>query len=275
MTASASWFLKIGGAITGVFLLLVVAGPALAPYDPQAVVGASLVAPSGAHLLGTNDAGQDILSQLLVGTRASMLTGILAATLAVAAGVLVGATAGLLGGWADLVAMRIVDVFLAIPALPLVILIASLAGPSRATIVAVIALAGWPPISRIVRSQTLVLASRGYVHAAKGFDSGWPYVVRRHLVPGLAPLIVATYVNWASAAIVLEAGLAFIGLGDPTAVSWGSVLQRALGHAGIYATAAWTWWVLPAGLAVAGAAIGLAFLGVAIEPRSNPRWARS
>jgi len=145
VTASASWFLKIGGAITGVFLLLVVAGPALAPYDPQAVVGASLVAPSGAHLLGTNDAGQDILSQLLVGTRASMLTGILAATLAVAAGVLVGATAGLLGGWADLVAMRIVDVFLAIPALPLVILIASLAGPSRATIVAVIALAGWPP----------------------------------------------------------------------------------------------------------------------------------
>lgn len=263
-----------GAGITGALALLTIAGPALAPYDPRAVVGPSLAAPSGAHLLGTNDAGQDILSQLLAGGRVSLATGLMAAAIAVSAGVLVGAAAGLVRGWMDVVAMRTVDIFLAIPALPLVILIAALAGPSRPTIVAVIALAGWPPISRIIRSQTLILGGRGFVGAARGFGGGRLYIIRRHLVPGLAPLIAATFVNWVAAAVVLEGGLAFLGLGDPTAVSWGSVLERALGHAGTYATGAWTWWVLPVGLAITVSAIGLAFVGVALEPRSNPRWRR-
>lgn len=267
-------YTRVGAAVTAAFALLAVVGPALAPYDPRAVVGLSLAAPSGSHLFGTNDAGQDILSQLLAGARVSLVTGFAAAAAAEVAGALVGTTAGLLGGWMDVVAMRIVDVFLAIPALPLVILIAALAGPSRLTMIAVIALAGWPPISRIIRSQALVLSGRGFTAAARGFGGGWPYLVRRHLVPALAPLVAATFVNWAAAAIVLEAGLAFLGLSDPTAVSWGAVLQRALGHGGIYYTTAWMWWVLPAGLAVTLAAVGLAFVGVGLEPRSNPRWRR-
>lgn len=269
------WFMRVGATITGALALVALGGPALAPYDPQAVVGPSLVGPSAAHLLGTNDAGQDVLSQLLVGTRASLATGLIAAALAVVMGVLVGVASGLLRGWFDVVAMRTVDVLLALPALPLVILIAALAGPSRPTIVAVIALAGWPPISRIVRSQTLSLGSRGFVHAARGFGGGWWYLARRHVVPGVAPVIAATFVNWAAAAIVLEAGLAYVGLGDPSAVTWGSVLQRALNHNGIYAGAAWTWWVLPPGLAVTGAAVGLAFVGAALEPRSISRWRRA
>lgn len=254
--------------------LVALLGPALAPYDPRAVVGPSLAAPSAVHLLGTNDTGQDVLSQLLVGARASLSTGLLAAALAVGLGVAVGATAGLLRGRFDVIAMRTVDVMLAIPALPLMILVAALAGPSRPVIILLIGLAGWPPIARIVRSQTLTLATRGFVVAARGFGAGRGQLLRRHLVPGLAPLIAATFVDWAAAAIALEAGLAFLGLGDPTDVSWGSILQRALDHDGIYFTSAWTWWVLPAGLAVTLSAMALGFAGIALERRANPRWRR-
>lgn len=267
-------FTRRGWVIGLSFALLAILAPTLAPYDPQAVAGRSLAAPSTTHLLGTNDAGQDVFSQLLVGTRVSLLTGFIAAAAAVAAGMLVGAVAGLHRGWVDVLAMRTVDIVLAVPALPLVILIAALVGPSRPTTIAVIALAGWAPISRIARSQTLILANRGFVHAARGFGGGWPYILRGHLVPGLTPLIAATFVNWMASAIVLDAGLAVVGLGDPSAVSWGSVLQRALGYGGVYLTGAWTWWVLPAGLAVTAVALALAFVGIGLEPRYNPRWRR-
>lgn len=268
-------FLWLGGAIVATLLLVALLAPLISPFDPRAIAGPSLAAPSAAHWLGTNDAGQDILSQLIWGTRSSAVVAVLAAGIAVALGVAVGATAGLLGGWADLMAMRCVDVFLAVPALPLLILVAALAGPSRSTVILIIGMTGWPPVARVVRSQTLTLAGRGYVAAARGFGSGRLYVIRRHLVPTLAPLAVANFVYWAATAVVLQAGLAFLGLNDPTEVSWGSVLNRALAHEGIYFSSIWLWWVLPAGLAVTIAAFGLALLGVGLEPRANPRWRRA
>lgn len=268
-------FLWIGTAIvTGVALTAALA-PLLAPYDPRAVAGPSLAAPSGRFLLGTNDVGQDILSQLIWGARSAVVVAGLAAVLALVVGVLVGATAGLAGGWMDTAAMRLVDVFLAVPALPLLILIAALAGPSRATVLLAMGLAAWPSIARVVRGQTLTLARRGYVTAAQGFGARRLYIVRRHLVPALGPVIAANFVYWAGAAVVLQAGLAFLGLSDPTEISWGGVLNRALNHEGIYYTSEWAWWVLPAGLAITVTSLGLAFLGVALEPRSNPRWRRA
>lgn len=271
MRALRGW--AVGTALVATIGVALVA-PVLAPYDPRDITGPSLAAPSSAHLLGTNDAGQDVLSQLLVGARASVLTGVVAAALATGLGVLIGATVGLVGGWVDIVALRGIDVLLALPGLPLMILVAALIGPSRTTIVAVIVLAAWPPIARIVRSQTLTLANRGYVGAARGFGAGRLYLVRRHVVAALTPLVVAMFVSWAATALVLEAGLAFLGLGDPTAVSWGLVLQRALDQDAVYVTGAWLWWVLPAGLLITVTATGLAYLGVALEPGANPRWQR-
>lgn len=268
-------FLWVGAGIVASLALVAILAPALAPYDPRAVTGPSLVGPSAEHLLGTNDAGQDILSQLVWGTRSSAVVGLLAASLAVAVGALLGATSALLGGRTDLVAMRVVDLFLAVPALPLLILIAALAGPTRATVILVIALAGWPGIARVVRSRALTLARSGYVDAARGFGAPRRYVVARHVLPALGPLLAASFVMWAATAVVLQAGLAFLGLSDPTDVSWGAVLNRALGSPGVYVTSQWLWWVLPAGLAITVAAIGLAFLGVALEPRANPRWGRT
>lgn len=275
MSESRSPFLWIGVAIVAIVALVAIAAPLLAPYDPSSVSGPSLASPSAEHLLGTNDAGQDILSQLIWGARPSAVVAVAAAALAVAIGVLVGALAGLLGGPLDVVAMRIVDLLLAIPALPLLILVAALTAPGLAVAVLVIGLGGWPGIARIVRSQTLSLAHRGYVEAARGFGCGRLYLVGRHLVPALRPLIVASFVSWAGTAVVLQAGLAFLGLSDPLEVSWGAILNRALEQPGLYFTSVWVWWVLPAGLAITLAVLGLAFVGAALEPRSNPRWKRA
>ncbi len=149
------------------------------------------------------------------GTRSSAVMGLLAASLGVAVGATVGATAATLGGRVDLVAMRVVDLFLAVPALPLLILIAALAGPSRATVIVVIALAGWPPIARVVRSRALTLARSGYVEAARGFGAPRRYVIAHHALPSLGPIIAASFVTWASTAVVLQAGLA----------SWASAIR--------------------------------------------------
>lgn len=263
--------LWLGLAIVAAVVLVAVLAPVIAPDDPRAASGAPLRPPSWHHLLGTNDAGQDLFSQIVWGTRSTIGAAGAAALIAVAAGVVVGTLSGLTGGGIDLVAMRVVDVFLALPALPLLILVAALLGPSEVGIVFVIALAGWPRIARIVRSQTLSLRRRVFVSAAQGFGGGPWYVARRHLVPALSPIVAATFVNWAAVAVGLQAGLAFLGLGDPTQVSWGSILNRAMTHEGIYFGSAWTWWVLPAGVAITVAVSGLALVGVGLEPSLNPR----
>lgn len=275
MSARRPALLWVGAAIVAAVALVAILAPLLAPYDPRAISGPALRPPGGAHLLGTNDSGQDILSQLVWGARSSTIVAALSAALAVAVGTLVGAGAALARGAVDAVAMRLTDVALALPALPLLIIIVALTGPSRITIVLVIAIAGWPAIARIVRSQTLSLAGRGHVQAARGFGAGPWYVMRRHALPAVGPLVAANFVLWAATAVVLQAGLAFLGLSDPGEVSWGSVLNRALEQQGILLGSQWTWLVLPPGLAITLAAVGLAFVGFGLEPRANPRWERS
>ncbi len=269
-----SSLLMVGAGILVTLTVVAVLAPLLSPYDPRALSGDSLERPSSRHLLGTNDVGQDIFSEIVWGARSSLQVAVGAAALAVALGVLIGAGAGLRGGLADVVAMRLVDVFLAVPLLPLIIVVATLAGPGHLKVILIMGVLAWPGIARTVRSQTLSLRSRGFIEAARGFGGGLGYVMRRHLVPALAPMVVAEFVAVASIAVGLEAGLAFLGVGDPLAVSWGQVLNRALLHPGLYFTALWTWWLVPAGLAITVAVLGFTFLGVGLEPRFNPRWRR-
>ncbi len=266
--------LVLGAALVVTLGTSALMAPLLAPHDPRAITGDTLERPSARHLLGTNDAGQDILSQVIWGARTSMAVAVGAASLIVALGALIGAWAGLRGGLTDAVVMRVVDVILAMPRLPLLILVGALIGPNLVVLIVMIGVTAWPEVARIVRSQVLSLRSRGYVSAAQAFGGGSFYVVRRHLVPAVAPLIAANFVNWAAIAISLESGLAFLGLGDPGSVSWGQILDRALAHPGLYFTDLWTWWVLPAGLAITLAVMGFTFLGVGLEPRFNPRWRR-
>jgi peptide/nickel transport system permease protein len=267
--------LLIGALIVGALVVVALLAPLLAPYDPHAIAGDSQEPPSGRHLLGTNDIGQDILSQVVWGARASLSIALPAAALAVVLGVLVGVGCGLLDGVAAAVATRGLDVVMAVPALPLIVLVVALVGPSRLTVLAVIGLLGWPATARIVRSQTLTLRRRGFVAAARGFGGGPWYVLRRHLVPGQAGAVVALFVTHAAAAVFLENGLSFLGAGDPTIVSWGQVLSRAMTRPGLFNTTSWVWWVLPPGLAITATVLGLSMLGTGLEPRFNPRARRS
>ena len=272
MSERSSPLLVAGAVIIGTLGLIAVFADVLAPYDPQDPrASLPLEQPSASHLLGTNDSGQDIFSQLIAGTRPSMLIAVEAAAVVVLIGGLVGMLAGLVGGWLDTVLMRVADIFMALPGLPLILLVAALLGPGPYTVVIVLGLFGWPRLARILRSQALSLRSRGFLVAAGGFGASPIYILRRHLVPALGPLLVTGFVGVAGIAILIQAGLAFLGLSDPTQVSWGSVLNRALVYPGLYFSPLWTWWVLPAGFAITIAVLGFTFLGVGLEPRFNPR----
>ncbi len=272
--ARRSPLLFIGAGIVAVLVVVAVLAPYLAPYDPRAIAGDALEPPSSRHLLGTNDAGADIFSALVWGARATLTVSVAATALVLAIGVALGLLAGLRGGLAETVVMRLSDVVLALPAIPLLIFLGALAGPSRGFAILSIGLLVWPQVARVVRSQALSLRTRGFVASARGFGGGPLYVMRRHLIPALAPVIAANLAFVAGLAVTIEAGLAFIGLGDPNSVSWGAMLERALAHQALYVTSIWLWWLLPAGLAITLAVLGFTFIGVGLEPRFNPRWTR-
>lgn len=267
--------LVIGLILVGLLVVVAVFAPLLASHDPKAISGRALEEPSARHWLGTDVPGRDIFAQLVFGARASLIVAVVAPALALVGALLVGVLPALIGGAADTVSNRLVVFLLALPGLPLAVLIASFTGRSELAIVLVIAFGGVAPNARILRSQVLALRQSGFIAAARGFGGGPLYVLRRHLLPGLGPLILVGFVYWASVAVGLQAGLAFLGLGDPSGVSWGLMLNRALEQQSIYFSPMWTWWVLPPGIAITLALLGFSFVGVALEPSFNPRWLRS
>lgn len=271
----SSPMLVVGLTVVGIIFAAALLAPLLSTHDPRVVTGRALEQPSGRHWLGTDSPGRDIFAQLLYGARASLFVGVVAASLTTAGAILIGVLPALVGGTADTAANRVVVFLLALPGAPLLVLVGALAGPRRSALILVIAFLGIAPNARILRSQALTLRARGFISSAQGFGAGPLYVLRRHLVPGLGPLVVVGFVNWASAAIGLEAGLAFLGLGDPSGISWGLMLNRALGQSGIYFSPMWVWWVLPPGLAITATLLGCTFVGVGLEPTFNPRWLRA
>jgi len=260
----------LGAAALGFFVLAALAAPLLAPYDPHAFAGQPLEHPSAAHPLGTNDAGQDILSELIYGARISLAVGLGAALGTVALGLLVGAAAGYAGGWLDTLLMRLVDVMLTLPRLPLLILLAAFLGSGLAQTVAIISLLFWPATARAIRAQVLSARQQGYVKMARHFGGGAGYVLRRHILPAVAPLIAFGLVAAAGRAVAMEAGLAFLGLGDPTAKSWGLMMRFALNLPGLLLTDRWLWWLLPPGLGITLLILALTYLGMGLERRLHP-----
>ena len=269
-----SRLLLAGVVMVSAFAAIGMLAPWLAPYEPSATPGDPFQSPSWSHLLGTDDAGADILSRLVWGTRTTLVVAVCATALVLAIGIALGLTAGLRGGLADTAVMRVVDVFLALPIIPLLLFIAALAGPSLTLTILMIGLFSWPPTARIVRSQTLTLRRRGFVDSAKGFGGGPLYVMRRHLLPALGPVIGANLVFVAGVAVTTEAALSFLGLGDPSAVSWGGEINRSLDNPQIFIGSLWLWWMVPFGVALTLAILGFTIIGVALEPRFNPRWRR-
>lgn len=265
---------KVLGAIGGciVLLLLLVAFLAawLAPYDPTDRVGRPFLPPNSEHLLGTNDLGQDIFSELVYGTRVSLLVGIVAAAVALVIGTTVGILAGFYPKRLGAFLMRTVDVVLILPFLPLLIVLAAYLGRSLVNTIVVIGALIWAGPARIIRSQVMTLRSRDYVLAARSMGASDHWTILRHVLPRTALLAIGSFVQAIAGAILLEAALSFLGLGDPVRKSWGSILYWAQAR-GAFLSPAWKWWVLPPGLAIMAASLGFALVAFALEEKINPR----
>jgi peptide/nickel transport system permease protein len=262
-----------GGVVLVLFGLLAVFGSDIAPYDAGERAGRPFLEPSRAHPLGTDDVGHDILSELIGGARVSLMIGLAAAAIAVVAGGLLGVVAGFRRGAVDAALMRTVDFALVVPTIPLLIVVASYLERGMRSQVVVVAVLLWAEPARIVRSQVLSVRERTHVLAARTFGARGPYLVRRHIVPAVAPLLIAQFVRVVSIAILFEVALSFVGLGDPVRRSWGSMIQFATDR-GAFLTGAWKWWIVPPGLCVAVVVCSFAFVGMGIEERVDRRLAR-
>ncbi len=262
-------------ALVGISVLLLltlaaIAAPLLTNQSPNAVdLSAYRTAPSGDHWLGTDSAGRDVYSRILFAGRVSLSVGLVAVGIYVAIGTTLGGLAGYFGGWVDNVIMRLADMVLSFPAIIVIITIVSIVGPSIINVMVVIGLLGWPPIARLVRGEFLTLREREFVLAsiATGASSG--RIIFRHVFPNaLTPVIVNATFGMASA-ILLEAGLSFLGLGvQPPTASWGNMLNRAFQQMRDFDA----WWigVFP-GLMIALTVLCFNFLGDGLRDALDPR----
>lgn len=264
---------KAGACILIGFAAVAIFAPLLAPYDPKARVAPSFTRPNGQHWLGTNDIGQDILSELIYGARISLGVAVLVSGIGTAVACLIGIPAGYSNGRWGSVLMRFVDVVLVLPFLPLLLLVAALFGPRLHTQILVIGLLLWARPARVLRAATLAVRGAGHIEAAVWMGGTRAYIIRRHVLPRIAPIIVAEFVRVANVAILLEASLAFLGLGDPVAKSWGTMLHYAYARAA-FLTGSWLWWVVPPGLCIAAVVMGFALLGYSLEQGTDPRLRR-
>ncbi len=264
--------------LVGLFMLVVVIltavfAPVIAPYNPKEVVRVTIddiyAAPSAAHWLGTDDAGRDVLSNFIYGSRVSLIVGFFASFISIFIGSFVGIVAGFYGGRAENLLMRFTDIMLVIPDLPLAVVIVALTKPSLWNIIFVIGLLGWTGSARLVRSQTLAVKQRKFVLRARSIGAGNMHIIRYHIFPMVLPLIVVNTVLVISLAILNESTLSFLGLSDPTALSWGQMLNFAFTRGAMSARA---WWalVMP-GLGIVWAVLACTLLGQGLEQVLNPR----
>ena len=225
--------------------------------------------PSATHWLGTDDAGQDVFSNFIFGARVSLIVGFFAAFISVVIGGVLGIVAGFYGGRVENILMRFTDIMLVIPDLPLMVVIVALTKPSLLNIIFVIGLLGWTTTARIVRSQTLAVKSRKFVLRARAIGAGNGHIIRHHILPLVMPILVVNAVLVVSLAILNESTLSFLGLGDPTALSWGQMLNYAFGR-GAMSTGAW-WALITPGFGIVWVVLGLTLFGHGLEQVLNPR----
>lgn len=261
-----------GDAMLTLFVLAALFAIVVAPHDPRAHFSPFL-SPSITHLLGTDDVGRDVFSGLLLGARVSLFVGFLTGALAVAIGVLVGLASGFRRGALDEALMGLTDIVLVVPALPLVILVSVYAGPGIWHTILVIGLVLWPSTARVIRSQVLSVRESGYVESARALGASDAWVIRRHVLPNVLPLVLAKFVLTVAAAMLMEASLSFLGLGDPTAESWGMMLHYAFARGG-FIRELW-WWYLPPGLCIGFCIFALSLISLGIESGSDPRLRRA
>jgi peptide/nickel transport system permease protein len=258
-----------GVSILAVFALVAVFAPLIAPDDPHALKFGQMLPPSGQHLLGTTGAGQDIFSQLVWSTRETLLLAIVAGVMATIISVLVGVSAAYRGGLTDHFLNLFTDVFLVIPTLPLMIIIAAYAqNHGLGVLIGVIVVTGWSYGARQLRSQALALRNREFLEAARVRGERASYVIFFEVIPNMTSLIVAIFLGAALYAVLAAAVLQYIGLGDSNDLSWGTMLYWAQHNGALLAGS--PWWVLAPGICIAVLGAAFALINYAFDEISNP-----
>lgn len=259
----------VGMGILLFFVVVSVLAPWISPHSTHLASGSVYAPPSSRHWFGTDDGGIDVFSLVVVGGRVSLVVGAAATAVAMGVGGLVGVLSGYFGGWVDVLLMRITDYFLVVPDLVLMIVVATLWGPSLWHIILVIGLLLWTSTARIVRAEVQSVRQRVYVRRARTMGAGHTTTIVRHVLPQIAPLLIANTVLSVAIAIFDEVSLDFLGLGDPNGTSWGIILEHANDRTAVSYGAWWT--VVPPGVCIAAVIVGCYLLGQALEDALNPR----
>jgi peptide/nickel transport system permease protein len=256
---------RFGMGVVLAFAFVALAAPWLAPHDPFAV-GIPLQAPSGDHLFGTDSLGRDVLSIMIWGTRVTLIFALGAAAISLVAGVLIGGVPAFVGGKVDDFVSRLVELVLMIPMLFLIIAVVAILGNEEVFVMAVVGLTIWPAIAKLMRAQVLSLKDRTFIDAARSAGHTNLFIFRRHIIPnGIGPVIAQVTLQMASA-VLIQAGLAFLGLSDPNTASWGQLLNDAQKYID---TAPWL--VIVPGLGLFTLLMSLHSLGSGLEKALNPR----
>lgn len=274
-SAARTYASERAGLVGLVVLVVIVALAVLAPVlsDPAVLdvtraTGPRLAPPDGQYWLGTDESGRSVLLLTWWGARISLLVGLAAAALSVVIGTVVGLLAGHFVGWPSAVLMRITDFFLVLPSLVLAIALSTVLARGEGTIVLAIGVTSWPTTARIVRAQTLTVQTRPYVDRALALGAGHWHVIGKHVLPAVMPLVLANTTLNVAGAIIGESTLAFLGLGDPTQVSWGSMLNAAWANGAVTA-GAW-WYLLPPGVGIVVVVLAFTLCGRALEAVFTP-----
>jgi len=260
-----------GTTVLTFFILIAIFGPFIMPFNPLDIgeVSDMLLPPSKDHWLGTDEMGRDVLANLVSGARISMLVGVLATLISMFIGTAVGIVAGYFGKGVDQVLMRFTDFFLAIPWLPLMMVLAAILGTNIWNIILVIGITGWPGTARVVRAQTLSVRERPFVERTVSIGAGKFHIMLKHIMPNVFPLIFANTVLVAAVAIISETTLSFLGLGDVSRSSWGMMLHYAF-ESGATSSNAY-WYYLPPGLCVVLVVLSFSLMGYAFDEIMNPK----
>jgi peptide/nickel transport system permease protein len=257
-----------GLTILGLFVLIALLSPVLAP-DPKAQVGAVFEAPSRAYPLGTDGGGADMVKLMIAGTRVSLIVGFAAAVVSALIGGTIGLLAGFFGGKLDTALMRFTDYVIVIPDVPLMIVAAALFGRSLTNIILIIGIIYWTTTARLIRSQVTSVRERVYVKRSRALGAGNARLVSKHILPQVAPLLIANTVLLVAYAIFAETFITFLGLGDPSLISWGRLIENAFTDDALLNDA---WWaIIPPGVAVACVVLACTMVGQATEDSLNPR----
>lgn len=266
-----NWALISGGGIVLLLGIIALSAPWLSPYDPNAIdVSAILTPPSAQHWMGTDRLGRDLLSRMIYGARISLSVGFVAVGLATLIGIIVGAIAGYYRGHMDSLMMRLVDVMLAIPTLFLILAVIAFLQPNILNIMMVIGLSSWMGVARLVRAEFLALHEREFVLAARAQGASDWRLIRQHFLPNSMEPVIVSAILGVAAAILVESGLSFLGLGvQPPTPSWGNILTEGKD----YIQFAW-WLSFFPGLAILITVLSYNLLGEGLRESLNPHRGR-